>query len=119
LIDPRFGRAAGFMLVDPQTLEFEYVENGAGQARAQGAGLQASETVVAKGAKAVLTGYVGPKAFNVLQAAGIRIAQNLENMTVRQAVEAYIKGNISWAQQSNRKHKGNESRRRQWKGRDR
>jgi len=119
LIDPRFGRAAGFILVDPQTYEFEYVENGAGQARAQGAGIQAAETVVAKGAKAVLTGYVGPKAFSVLQAAGIRIAQNLENMTVRQAVEAYVKGNISWAQQSIRKHKGNESRHRQWKGWDR
>lgn len=119
LLDPRFGRAAGFILIDPQTREFEYVDNGAGQARAQGAGIQAAETVVAKGAKAVLTGYVGPKAFSALQTAGVKVGQNLENMTVRQAIEAYVNGEIEWVKQSNRKGKANEGRRRQWKGRDR
>jgi len=102
LLDPRFGRAAGFIVVDPQTLTFEYVDNGASQARAQGAGIQAAETVAASGAQAVLTGFVGPKAFQALQAAGLRIAQNLENMSVRQAIDRYRQGTLEWADAPNR-----------------
>lgn len=105
-LDPRFGRAAGFIIVDPQTLEFQYMDNGASQARAQGAGIQAAETIVHTGAKALLTGYVGPKAFMALQAAGIRIGHNLENMTVRQAVDRFNSGQVHWAAAPNRKGHG-------------
>jgi predicted DNA-binding protein (UPF0251 family)/predicted Fe-Mo cluster-binding NifX family protein len=102
-VDPRFGRAAGFIIVDPETLAFEYVENGAAQVRAQGAGIQAAETVARTGAKAVLTGYVGPKAFQALAAAGINIAQNLENVSVREAVQRYKEGAVTWSELSDAK----------------
>ena len=105
-LDPRFGRAAGFIIVDPQTLEFQYVDNGASQARAQGAGIQAAEVIVQNGANAVLTGYVGPKAFTALHAAGIRVGQNLDNMTVRQAVERYQAGQVEWAAAPNSRGHG-------------
>ncbi|RJQ73305.1 MAG: dinitrogenase iron-molybdenum cofactor biosynthesis protein [Desulfobacteraceae bacterium] len=101
-LDPRFGRAAGFIIADPRTLEFEYVDNGAGQALAQGAGIQAAENIVRAGAQILLTGYVGPKAFKALQAAGIKVAHNLDNMTVRQAVERYNRGQVEWAGAPNR-----------------
>ena len=79
-LDPRFGRAAGFIVVDPQTLEFQYVDNGASQARAQGAGIQAAEVIARIGVKALLTGYVGPKAFTALQSVGIKVGQNLKHV---------------------------------------
>ena len=101
-LDPRFGRAGGFIVVEPETLEFEYVDNGASQAMAQGAGIQAAENIARAGVEALLTGYVGPKAFAALQAVGIKIAQNLENMTVRQAVEHYTSGQVVWAEAPNR-----------------
>jgi predicted DNA-binding protein (UPF0251 family)/predicted Fe-Mo cluster-binding NifX family protein len=101
-LDPRFGRAAGFIVVDPESLEFEYVDNGASQAMAQGAGIQAAENIARAGAKVLLTGYVGPKAFMALEAAGIKVAQNLENMTVRQAVEQFNAGQVEWAGAPNR-----------------
>ncbi len=97
-VDPRFGRAAGFIVIDPQTMTFNYVENGAAQALGQGAGIQAAETVAAAGAQGVLTGYVGPKAFQALTAAGIRVAQDLENLSVREAVERFKSGTIAWAE---------------------
>jgi predicted Fe-Mo cluster-binding NifX family protein len=105
-LDPRFGRAAGFIVVDPQTLEFDYLDNGLSQAMAQGAGIQAAEQVANSGAKTVLTGYVGPKAFMALQAAGIRVAQNLADMTVREAIEMYRNGKVEWARQPNRRGHG-------------
>jgi len=102
LVDPRFGRAAGFLIVDPDTLEFSYVDNGSSQAMSQGAGIQAAETVCRSGAKVVLTGYVGPKAFQALFAAGIKIGQNLENITVRQAIEKFNAGEVDMATAPNR-----------------
>lgn len=101
LLDSRFGRAAGFVVVDPETMESTYINNGAAQLRGQGAGIQAAETVAGAGAKLVLTGYVGPKAFQALSAAGIQVGQDLQGLTVRQAVERYKSGQVDPAQAPN------------------
>lgn len=101
-VDPRFGRAAGFLIVNPETMEFDYIDNGSTQIMAQGAGIQAAENVARSGAKVLLTGYVGPKAFQGLTGAGIEIGQNLENMTVRQAIEKYKAGEVELATTPNR-----------------
>jgi predicted Fe-Mo cluster-binding NifX family protein len=105
-VDARFGRAAGFVIVDPQTMAFEYVDNGASQVMARGAGIQAAEIVARAGAGVVLTGFVGPKAYQALTAAGIKIGQNLESLTVRQAVERYTAGAVQPATQPTRKGHG-------------
>ncbi len=101
-VDPRFGRAAGFVVVDLDTMETEYIDNGSSQSMAQGAGIQAAENVVRAGAGALLTGYVGPKAFAALSAAGIKVGQDLEGLTVREAIERYKKGDVSVAEGPNR-----------------
>lgn len=102
-VDPRFGRTAGFMIVNTDDLSFDYVNNGASQVMAQGAGIQAAEIVSRCQVAAVLTGFVGPKAFQALSAAGIDVGQNLESLTVRQAVERYLKGDVEMADQPNRR----------------
>ena len=101
-VDPRFGRAAGFLIVDPDSMATEYVDNGGSQVMAQGAGIQAAETVSRAGATVVLTGYVGPKAFQALAAAGIQVGQNLERMTAGEALERYRSGKVETARQPNR-----------------
>jgi len=100
-VDPRFGRAAGFVIVDPETMAFEYVDNGASQVMAQGAGIQAAEIVAATGARILLTGFVGPKAFRALNAAGITIGQNVDNLTVREAVQRFQAGDVTVAEAPN------------------
>jgi predicted Fe-Mo cluster-binding NifX family protein len=75
-------------------MAFDYVENGASQVMARGAGIQAAEIVAATGARVLLTGFVGPKAFQALSAAGIAIGQNLENQTVREAVQSFRDGKV-------------------------
>ena len=101
-VDPRFGRAAGFLIIDTDSETFAYIDNGASQTMAQGAGIQAAEIVAHSGAKAVLTGYVGPKAFKALAAAGIQIVQDLVQMTARAALEKYKRGDITVARQPNK-----------------
>lgn len=102
-VDPRFGRAAGFIIADPESMTCDYVDNGASQARAQGAGIQAAETVAKAGVSAVLTGYVGPKAFSALSAAGIKVAQDFENLSVKEAIERYNQGDVNWTEPSQAK----------------
>jgi predicted DNA-binding protein (UPF0251 family)/predicted Fe-Mo cluster-binding NifX family protein len=101
-VDPRFGRAAGFIIVDPDTMANEYIENSASQGMAQGAGIQTAELMTRHGVGVVLTGYVGPKAFQALSAVGIKIGQNLEDLSVRQALEKYKNGQVAMAGSPNR-----------------
>ncbi len=100
-VDPRFGRAAGFVLVDLDTMETQYIDNGQSQVMAQGAGIHAAQIIARAGAGWLLTGYVGPKAFQVLAAANIKVGQNLEGLTVREAVERFKSGSIETAQMAN------------------
>ena len=102
-IDPRFGRAAGFVVADPDTMAFDYVDNGGSQVLAQGAGIQAAEIVAGTGAVVLLTGFVGPKAFQALSAAGIAVVQNLDNLTVREAIQSYRNGKVDMAAAPNRR----------------
>ncbi|MBW2622596.1 MAG: DUF134 domain-containing protein [Deltaproteobacteria bacterium] len=101
-VDPRFGRAGGFIIIDPETMDFEYKGNGASQAAARGAGIQTAELVSGTGANVVLTGYVGPKAFDALTAAGIKVGQDCEGLTVREAIERFNNGSIKIADKPNR-----------------
>lgn len=97
LIDPRFGRAGGFVIVDTDNMRTTYLDNGSSQAQAHGAGIAAAENIVNAGAGVLLTGYVGPKAFEALNAAGVKIGQDLDGLTVRQALERYQAGDVPFA----------------------
>jgi predicted Fe-Mo cluster-binding NifX family protein len=98
LVDPRFGRAGGFVIIDTETMGSSYVDNGSSQTMARGAGLQAAENVAGAGVEAVLTGMVGPKAYKALEAAGIKVVEGLEGTSVRQAAERYKAGDLSFAE---------------------
>jgi predicted Fe-Mo cluster-binding NifX family protein len=90
---PIFGRCPTYVFVDTETMAFEAVENPA-VAAAGGAGIQAAQFVVERGAQAVVTGSVGPNASDVFQAAGVPVYL-FGGGTVRQAAEAYQAGQLS------------------------
>lgn len=95
-VDPRFGRAAKFILLDTETGTFQAVDNTQNLNAAQGAGIQAAATVSRLGAEVVVTGHCGPKAFRTLQAAGIKVAAGAQG-TVAEAVEAFKAGRLKSA----------------------
>jgi len=90
---PVFGRCPSYIFVDTETMELEAVENPA-VAASGGAGIRAAQFVVERGAQAVVTGNMGPNAFNVFQAADVPIYL-FAGGTVREAVEAYRQGQLS------------------------
>ena len=95
-LDPRFGRAAYFIILDAETMEFEAVENSQNINLSQGAGIQAGKTIADRHVNALITGHCGPKAFKVLQSAGIKIVTGAGGK-VSNAVDQFLNGEISMA----------------------
>lgn len=89
-VDPRFGRCAYFIIVDPESLEFKVIPN-PNAAAAGGAGIQSAQLVAKEGAEAVVTGNVGPNAFQTLASLGLKAYAGAAG-TVKEAVQMYKEG---------------------------
>ena len=91
-LDPRFGRCAYFLVVNPDDMGFEAFENKSA-AQGGGAGIQAAQFLASKGVEAVITGNCGPNAVQTLSAAGIELFGG-QTGTVREFVEIFKKGHL-------------------------
>lgn len=98
-VDPRFGRCAYFVVIDPATMAFEAVENESISA-AQGAGIATAQMIADKIVEAVLTGNCGPNAYQALEAAHVKVVTGVTG-TVRDAVIAYKEGKLHAVSQAN------------------
>jgi predicted Fe-Mo cluster-binding NifX family protein len=92
-IDPRFGRCAFFVIADSETMKLETLPNSAADVSGS-AGIQAAQTIANKGVKLLITGNVGPKAFQALSAAGIEVVTGAMG-SVREAVAKFKRGGLS------------------------
>jgi predicted Fe-Mo cluster-binding NifX family protein len=91
-VDPRFGRASYFIVVDSDTGEIsEIIDNRPAQEAAHGAGINAASRVAGAGVQVVLTGRVGPKAYSVLAAGGVKIVSG-NGGTVSEALQNFLSG---------------------------
>jgi predicted Fe-Mo cluster-binding NifX family protein len=99
-VDPRFGRAAYILIVDTESLVFEVLDNSENVNAFKGAGIQAATMISDKGVKALLTGFCGPNAFKILNAANIDVANDI-NGTINDVVRAFKQGTIRFADNAN------------------
>ena len=99
-IDPRFGRAKYFVVVDSDTGQSSTHDNTQNLNAAQGAGIQAGQNVVNLGVEAVITGNVGPKAFSALQAGNVKVYL-IKTGTVKEALEKFRTGQLECVSSAN------------------
>jgi predicted Fe-Mo cluster-binding NifX family protein len=95
-VDPKFGRASFFLILDTDTMEFQVLPN-EGLNSASGAGITAAKITVDSGAKALLTGNCGPNAHRILNATNIQVFTGLYG-TVKEAVDMFNAGKLSPSQ---------------------
>ena len=96
MVDPRFGRCAYFMIVNVENNEikdFEAIKN-PGVTAIGGAGIQAANIIANKKVEALISGNIGPNAFNVLSGTGIKILTGVGGISVKESVESYLKGEL-------------------------
>jgi len=99
-VDPRFGRAAYIQVVDLDNENVDVIDNAENANAFKGAGIQAAVSVSDSGAEVLLTGYCGPNAFKTLDAAGVKVANDVSG-TVGEAVEAFKGGKVEFAEAAN------------------
>ena len=93
-MDPRFGRCPFFVVVDLDSMNEISIPN-ANVDAASGAGIQAAQEVARQGVSALITGNIGPNAMQTLSAAKIDVYQYPGGATVRAALEAFQRGELS------------------------
>ncbi len=92
-IDPRFGRANYFLVTDQEGKKVEVINNPGIEAMG-GAGITAAQAVASSGAKVIITGNVGPRAFAVLSSSGLKIFTGVAGISAREALKKYSQGEL-------------------------
>jgi predicted Fe-Mo cluster-binding NifX family protein len=84
-VDSRFGRCPWFLFVDGATLNYQAVENKSAD-DSSGAGTACAQLVLERGVDAVISGRVGPNAYEVLKEGGVKVFIAPDSMDVREAL---------------------------------
>lgn len=98
-VNPRFGRCQFFIIADPETKEFEALNN-SDTAAAGGAGISTAQMITGKGVEAVITGHCGPNAYQVLSSAGIKVITDASGK-IEDCITQYKLGNYTTALKPN------------------
>ncbi len=92
-VDRRFGRCPWFLFVDAESLQYDAIENKNAD-DASGAGTACAQLVLEKDVNAVITGQIGPNAFEVLKQGGVKIFLAPDGMVVREALTRHQNGEL-------------------------
>ncbi|KPK78839.1 MAG: hypothetical protein AMJ89_00185 [candidate division Zixibacteria bacterium SM23_73] len=95
-LDPRFGRAVYFLVIDDKGKLIKSIKNTGVQAM-RGAGITAAQIVAAEKVDAVITGNIGPNALMVLGSSGIKIFFGTPMMNIKDVIKEYQNGKLQEA----------------------
>ena len=98
-VDQRFGRAAYFVIVDTETMDFSTFRNDRVGAEVE-AGVGAARAVAGAGVRGVLAGNCGPNAERILRDAGVTLYSDVTG-TVSEAIELLKSGRLTEAKGPN------------------
>ncbi|SHH94550.1 NifB/NifX family molybdenum-iron cluster-binding protein [Clostridium grantii] len=103
-LDIRFGRCEYFQIHDTETKEVKVLEN-EGQNASGGAGIVASNQLIEEKVDTIITGNLGPNAFELIEKAGIK-AYKCAGIEIISAIEKYNNGELEEISISGPAHHG-------------
>ena len=92
LLDMRFGRCEYFQIHDTESGEVQILEN-KGQNSSGGAGIVASNQLIEEKVDVIITGNLGPNAFELIEKAEIK-AYKCRSIAISLVLEKYNKGEL-------------------------
>lgn len=104
ILDPRFGRCNYFIIYDADNEAIKPIEN-KGQMSGGGAGIAAAQQIIDEGTDIIITGNLGPNAFNLFKTAGIKVYKCGE-IKVKAALELLKEGKLEELTESGSSHPG-------------
>ncbi len=92
-VDPKFGRCNYYIIYDTEKKEFEVKENPykTGQSSV---GISVAQLAINNNCSVAISVNYGPNAFRVLSEGGVKTYKAKEDMKVKDAIEAYLKGEL-------------------------
>lgn len=104
LLDRRFGRCDYFLIYNIETGDFQAIPN-SGVSSGGGAGIAAASQVIEENVSAIITGNLGPNAFELLEKAGVK-AYGSEVLPVFRVVELFQKNQLLEITSARKAHHG-------------
>jgi len=98
LLNTRFGRCEYFQIHDTESGEVKVIEN-KGQSAGGGAGILASNQIIDENIDVIITGNLGPNAFELIEKSDIK-AYKCESIVISSVLEKYNKGELEEIQMS-------------------
>lgn len=103
-LDLRFGRCRYFVIYDTENNEVRAVEND-GQSSKGGAGIAAAQQLIDENVDVVITGNLGPNAFELIEKANIKAFKS-ESILLKSVIEKYKNGELEELKNSGPAHHG-------------
>ncbi|MDD2476121.1 MAG: NifB/NifX family molybdenum-iron cluster-binding protein [Dysgonamonadaceae bacterium] len=95
MIDPRFGRTEYIVIYDDSSDELSVIDNSAVKNEAHGAGTATSQKIFELSPDILITGNgPGDNAAKALEKMNMKIFVGAQDLTLKQALEAYRKGSL-------------------------
>lgn len=104
ILDRRFGRCDYFLIFNTETGDFKTLDNN-GVTSGGGAGIAAASQLIEEDVTAIITGNLGPNAFELLEKAGIK-AYSCDALPAFKVVEMFQKNQLSEINTAGNAHRG-------------
>ncbi|WP_138203565.1 NifB/NifX family molybdenum-iron cluster-binding protein [Haloimpatiens lingqiaonensis] len=93
LLDVRFGRCEYFQIHDTENGEVKVVEN-SGKISGGGAGIAAAQQLIDEGIDTIITGNLGPNAFEIIEKADVKVYKS-EGISISEVLKKHKNGELS------------------------
>ena len=103
-LDPRFGRCEYFQIYDTEVEATKIVKN-KGQEASGGAGIAAANQLIDEEVDVIITGSLGPNAFEIIEKAEIK-AYKCESISIYAAIEKYSNNELEEIAIAGKAHNG-------------